>query len=189
VKEADELLELIDPSSFQWSPDEIKIAVAIKKKYARCTRNGQQVPEPVFEANAEGNKTVNSDCAIIWTSTHGVKKIYLSKRSQGQAYAGKLHLPGTTHRYEDKRTATERLLAGELKAFRISYHDLNPPVQLDLQDPPRGPVQSNLFVIHTRIIPLEYENDFFSPADLPWDQLVVSHRMVTLPYLIQQLHI
>lgn len=179
-------LALINMDGTEWTAAEEQIAVKIKKKFANCARQKKRIPTTVFEANLKGNKSVNSDVAVI---VEPGRKIYLPGRDPHVAFAGKLHLPGTTHGYETLAEATERLLDSELAMFGFKLNDLKWLGVLDLQDLPRAPTQSNLYVVQIHDIPQGLEKDFYAASEIPWDLLVVSHRAVTLPWLIEHDHL
>ena len=179
-----QLVGLVDVDNREWTPVERAVAVAILTKYANCVRARVVIPEPVFEANLLGNKSVNTDVAVIHTSKEG-KRIYLSRRTSSEIFTGKLHLPGVTHRYESLLEATQRLLNTELSVFNFQIADLTPLGVLDLQDLPRGPVQSNLYLARIDSVPEGLEKDFYIASEIPWDDILVSHKTVTLPWLIK----
>jgi hypothetical protein len=172
---------LIRPGRLNWTNLEIAIAVSILKKFATCRQNGWIVPFAVFEAHAEGTKLVNSDVAII--DPRG--RIYLIERGAKELWAGQLHLPGCTHAYETLKQATQRLLDNELKLFRLKLADLcHIGEPLEMQDLPRGPIQSNLFIARIERIPQGIKGRFYAAKEILWKRLVVSHRKVSLPWLI-----
>ena len=55
----------IETDSTEWTEEEIEIARQVMEKFANCMKQKKLVPPPVFEANLEGNKSVNSDVAVI----------------------------------------------------------------------------------------------------------------------------
>ena len=176
-------LNLMKQDSTEWTEEEQKIAIKVMKKFANCAKQKARIPQAVFEANLEGNKSVNSDVAVIlWP-----RRIYLPRRGPSESFAGKLHLPGATHRYETLEEATGRLLDTELKMFGFKHEDLEWLTLLDLQDLPRAPAQSNLYAVRSfGDVPKDLLKDFYRADEIPWDQVVESHRTVTLPWLIDE---
>lgn len=179
-----EALKCINHESTDWMDSEVQIAVKVLYKYANCVRNKLPVPTPIFEAHNHGTKTINSDIAVF--DLRG--KVYLVGREPGQLWADTIHLPGTTHCYEWLQEATERLLASELRDFNLKFENLERIGVIELQDEPRAMCQSNLFKAVIQEIPPGKERMFFVKDDIPWDQVVFSHRTVTLPWLIDNGH-
>lgn len=174
-------IRLLNAGSLEWSEAGEHLTAAAMAKYSNCVRNKKNVPHSVFETHNRGTKTVNSDIAIF--DPKG--RIYLVGREPGQLWADTIHLPGTTHAYEWLQEATERLLATELKNFSLKYSDLKRVEVLELQDEPRAMCQSNLFTTWIETTPAGTEEKFFAKDSIPWNQVVFSHRTVTLPWFIE----
>ena len=179
-----DLLDRIHTDETQWTDLEIAIALRVFKKHANCKRQRVKLPAQVFQADVEGNKTINSDLAIL--DANGW--VYLVRRetkdeNPNELWPGMLHLPGHTHDLEWLQEATEHLLHTEVAAFGLKYADLRRVAVVEFEEPLLGIAQSNLFVVRVSKIPSGIKGQFYRYAEIPWDEVVIAHKSVSLPWL------
>lgn len=170
----------MDAGSYVWTDEEQRAGVALFRKIVTTQDAGKYLPIEVFEAKLSAGKNISTEMVVF--DREG--RVYLIERpgldtSPHEPFPGLWHTPGVTHMGNERFESTvarleKREFGGELE--NVTFVDT-----AEAADPPRG---LYLLLIHYAFVYAELANPrgrFFRQDDIPWDQLVTSHREVILP--------
>ena len=175
-----------DPYNCGWNQDETARAVEILEKIARCQDHDYGVPGKVFEAHLRSKKNISTEMGIF----DALGRIYLIQRptlaeNPNEPYPGQYHSPGVTHgknEFTDPDTI-QRLVNREFGGVQIV--DLRKVDERDIRDEQRGMYRLLIFVGRVEAEPKNSRGRFFDLNEIPWDQLVKSHREIILPIFLK----
>ena len=172
----------INAESTDWSPEESMAAVAFLEKIAYCQDQGKGMPGPVFEAHVRSKKNISTQIVIH----NGAGEVYLIQRptreqNPSEAYPGKWHSPGVTH---GKNELTDPDTFNRLVAREFGGVEFTGAVEMgspEVKDAERGTYLLRVFLAGIDGAPKNPRGRFFARSEIPWDDLVASHRDVILP--------
>lgn len=173
----------VNPASANWTDDEIRLATAILEKIAFCQQQTDTgLPGHVFEAHLRGKKNVATELVLL----NDRREIYLVRRptreeNTSEVFPGALHSPGVIHMARETLADTfERLRVREGIPFQT-------PVlacEEEYLDPVRGMYFLRIFIALATGEPINPRGKWFAIADIPWSEVVASHRDIIIPMAI-----
>lgn len=178
--------QVFDATSPEWAPKEVEAAVLVLEKVRLTQVLGKSLPGPVFEGHLAGKKNV---------STEGVffngDSVYLIKRSSrlenaSEPYPDMWHSPGVTHYpLESNQQGFARLIKRELGDVEIL--DQCGPFLGEGHDLPRARYVLLTTPTLIRGAPnADARGKLFRISEIPWDDLIASHRTTILPLAIDE---
>ena len=169
-------LTLINPESTEWTEEETKTTLAVLAKMANCQRATGRLPLSVFEAFTAAKLNVAFE--IVCFDAEG--RVLLGRRpskkeNPDEPYPGLWHSFGVTLRsFEAPEEAMKRFVATEATLAKLEFVGWAWSV-----NPPRGPYIQLIFWAEVEEEP--QTGELFKEEDIPWDELVPSHREILLP--------
>lgn len=144
---------------------------------------GEYLPPEVFEAHVKTYRKTSTE--VVFFDTEG--RIFLSYRPEENVhdpYRGKWHSPGVTHLRDDKGSQPYlRLLRTEISEGSVNIDGPYLVGEKPSDEPQRGPY--NLRIHIARVFDgeqsLRSKGTFFPIDEIPYDQLVESHRNIVIP--------
>lgn len=176
------MLVNINPSSTDWTEEEVSVAVAVLQKIAYCQNMGKGFPGEVFEAHVVSKKNISTEVVIF--DNEG--RVYLIERpslaeNPSEPYPGQLHSPGVTHG-KNEFTMFDTFQRLEKREFGgVALENIEHVAEQEVGDPQRGIYLLRIYTATTNEEPKNPRGKFYRPEDIPWDRLVESHRDVILP--------
>lgn len=181
--------QIFNATSTKWTAEELEAAKQFFAKVA-ATRSIPEVrrrlPGLVFEGFRQNVKNVSTEG--VFFNEH--EEIYLIQRPSlsmkpHEPYPDMWHSPGETHGDEWNNEVFTRLIPEELGDVKI-LRQLG-PFLAEGHDPPRGRYVLLITPTLIRGTPnADARGKFFTIRDIPWDQLVASHREKILPRAIEE---
>lgn len=181
--------QVFDATSTKWTADELRAAEQFFAKIAATrsiTEVRRRLPGPVFEGFRQNMKNVSTEG--VFFNERG--EVYLIRRPSletkpHEPYPNMWHSPGETHSDEWNGDVFKRLIPEELGQIEIL--DQLGPFLDEGHDLPRARYVLLITPTLIRGTPnADARGRFFRISDIPWDQLVASHREKILPHAIQE---
>lgn len=179
-----EIPKVMVPKSLTWSLEEEEMACQVLEKIKNFQDHLVRLPERVFEAHARSKKNVSTEMVAF----NDLGQIYLIRRpsfekNPNEPYPNQLHVPGATlKRSETLQTSIERLERRELRGVRCSKTHLVDCSEV--YDEQRGGYILRIVLARTRSQSVNSRGKFYAISDIPWKELVSSHRDIILPKAI-----
>lgn len=176
---------IINTVSVEWTEDEKFLWNGMRKKLALCFEKGARLGQ-IYEDFLALKKNISTEAAIF--NQEGM--LYVVRRPSKdekveEPYPNMEHCPGTTHELQDAFPDT---------VLRIGIREFNKPLLHvvpvfpeagkflpEVQDPPRGPYLQCVIVAMAPGDPINKRGRFVPIGQIPWDQMVASHRNVVIP--------
>jgi hypothetical protein len=167
-----------------WSKEDREKAIRALQMIRGTFSKGHYIPHDVYEVWLTTFKKISTEMVIV----NAQGEIYLARRTQSplDPYAGQLHAPGVVHLYNERNEgAWQRLVNNELGPDAVfdGPHFL---CELENNEPVRGLLQMRIHM--TRLITsstkLTRVGRFYPVKEIPWSELVKSHREIVVPLAI-----
>ena len=173
---ADSERTFIDTKSTEWTWEETKTTLAVLAKMANCQKNTGRLPRPVFESFAGAKLNVSLEIVCFDANGRGaLGQRPTHDKNPDEPYPGLWHSFGVTiGTFEAPPLALQRFFKTEAAPVSVDFVDW-----IWTWDPPRGP-----YILLIHIAELKGQppaGEFFAERDIPWGDLVPSHRKVIIP--------
>lgn len=175
--------DVINVASTTWTDDEKDYGKVILQKISFCEDERARLG-PMFEPWVEAKKNISTE-VVLFNDRY---EIYLIRRPSkeekpDEPYPNQDHTPGVTHNKHDKLPDTFKAL--EKREFGgVAMNSVDFVGIAEVQDPPRGPY---LLLVHAATIdaaPVNPRGRWVAIKDIPWENLVTSHREKIIPMAI-----
>lgn len=176
--------DVINVASAAWTDEEKDYGKAVLQKISHCEDERARLG-PMFEPWVGAKKNISTEIVLF----NNREEIYLIRRPSkeekpDEPYADRDHTPGVTHNKHDVIADTFKAL--EKREFGgVAMSSVASVGVAEAQDPPRGPY---LLLIHAATIdatPVNPKGRWVAIKDIPWDNLVTSHREKIIPAALE----
>lgn len=178
--------QIVNSESTTWTQNELKEGKAFLQKMGKCQDAGD-LPAEIFEEFLKIKKNISTEVVIF--NREG--KIYLRRRpseqeNSSEPFQNQLHSLGVTHRKNEYLHDTlVRLRKQELGNSKIkTLSEVFPPVEA--KDPQRGIYLCRIFIGEIDDLPQDANQGYFRKEEIPWNELVPSHRDSIIPYALNR---
>ncbi|MBI3334874.1 MAG: hypothetical protein HY001_00015 [Candidatus Portnoybacteria bacterium] len=172
--------DVIDVTSTRWTEEEKDYGKVVLEKISHCEDERARLGL-MFEPWVGAKKNISTEVVLF----NNKGEVYLIQRPSeeekpDEPYPNQYHTPGVTHnkhdRIPDTFKALEKREFGGVEMRSIAFVGID-----EVQDPPRGPYLLLIHATTTDATPVNPKGRWVAIRDIPWDNLVPSHREKILP--------
>nr|AQS32888.1 hypothetical protein [uncultured bacterium] len=171
---------MINQDSAEWTDQEKLIAVSVLNKIVFCQLKRVLLPSVVYEAHLAGKKNVTTELLLIKDGKLFLVKRPSRKENPNEPYPDLWHSTGVTHlSTELESEALKRLSESE----GVIFQGVRSLAYAEIHDPPRAKYLAHIMIADL----IKYSNPrgrLFSREEIPWHDMIGSHRNVLVPQVV-----